>query len=108
MIRACLRKTKSEGRKFQESSTGQGAETAGKTVTSHLELVPPSPALKLPPISSASPAAMGRASQLQKYHAPSQRGRVYELPNADTLAGQSFVQSTLDIDLEGRGNLTDC
>eukprot|EP00250_Pteridium_aquilinum_P016946 c23380_g1_i1 orf=535-2829(-) len=85
---------------LREGYNGQGAEVFVKSGTSNLELIPPSPALKLPQI--FSPAAVGRSSQLPRARAPLQRGRSLEVSGAVKLAEQVSIQNTAKADLEGR------
>lgn len=82
----------------KEGYNGQGAEVLAKSGASHLELIPPSPALKLPHIFTA---AMGRSSQLPKARAPVHRVRSLEVSGADNLAEQASAQNTVKTDLEG-------
>lgn len=86
----------------REASTGQGAESVVRMGASHLELVPPSPALKLPQIFSLSTTSMGRSTQAQRARAPTHRERVSEALSAESLEGQASVQSTIKSDLEGK------
>ncbi|MCO5595190.1 hypothetical protein L7F22_049229 [Adiantum nelumboides] len=79
---------------LREASVGQGAETVVKAGTCQLELVPPSPALKLPQIFSLSQTSMGRTLQSQRSRTPTQPERVLGALSAENAGGQASVQNS--------------
>lgn len=84
---------------YQEGSHGQGAEVLVKSGASQLELIPPSPALKLPQIFSS--ASMGRSPQVPKARVPVHRSRSVEVSGADNLGEQAPALNMAKVDLEG-------
>lgn len=91
---------------LKEASTGQIGEAAVKTAPSHLELVPPSPALKLPQLFSLFPVPVGKSSNIQRHRASVPRMRSLETPQeTDSSAGQTSSANTIKEDIGGSGKI---
>lgn len=102
MISLSARRCQSGGKEVNDE---RKAEANSKVGRAHLELVPPTPALKLPQLFSLSPNPSEKAVYLPKHQvAMTQMRSIETLPECDKLNGLSPTGSLKNVDTQDNGN----
>lgn len=102
MVSLSARRCQSGGK---EAIDERKSEANLKVGRAHLELVPPTPALKLPQLFSLSPNPLEKASYLQKHQvAMPQTHSIETLLECDKVNGLSPTGSLRNVDMQDNGN----
>lgn len=102
MVSLSARRCQSGGKEINDE---RKAEADTKVGHAHLELVPPTPALKLPQLFSLSPNPSEKVSYLPKHQvAMTQMHSIETLPESDKVNGLSPTESLRNVDMQDNGN----